>query len=233
MKLDPQALWLEELERSGAFTNYVFEHVKPHLGGSVLEVACGRGTYTRLLAKSAQRVVAVDIDESFVAEARAGTSSLGNVEIRCADVTAENYEEEFDTIVMLDILEHISDDRALLRKLARALRPSGRIVAKVPAFQSLFGAVDHAAGHCRRYSRDDLAKSLVECGFRSPDIWYFNAASIPGWWLNGIVLRRANPPATQLSLFGRLMPFVRTIDRLSRPWLGLSLFAVAERHTST
>ncbi len=232
MKPSPQAFWLEKLDQAATYTGWVFEQAQPHLTGSVLEVGCGRGTYTRLLAQSASKVVALDIDEAFVSAARAATSSLPNVELRLADVTTERYEEEFDGILMLDVLEHVSDDEGLLRALLRALRPRGRLVLKVPAFEWLYGAMDRAVGHHRRYSRDVLSERLLGSGFLSPQVWYFNAAAIPGWWLNGAFLRRTTPPAAQLSAFETLLPLVRKIDRVACNWLGLSLFAVAEKPAS-
>ena len=232
MESKPQAFWLDALGKADAFTTWVFEQARPHLGRSVLEIGCGSGTYTRLLAASAATVQAVEIDERFVAEAQAATRGLDNVTVRKADAAKERYQQEFDTVLMLDVLEHIEDDRTLLRNLAEALRPEGRLILKVPAFPWLFGTMDQAVGHHRRYTREDLAARLVDSGFHEPEMWYFNAAAIPGWWLNGVVLKRVTPPASQLTWFERVLPVVKTIDRVVRPLMGLSLFAVARKSAS-
>jgi hypothetical protein len=105
-------------------------------------------------------------------------------------------------------------------------------VLKVPAFEWLYGTMDRALGHHRRYSRELLSRRLLDCGFRSPRVWYFNAASIPGWWLNGAFLRRTIPPASQLSAFETLLPLLKGLDRVTSRWAGLSLFAVAEKPSS-
>ena len=227
-----QASWLEGLDFAGVYSDWVFEQTKPYLGPSILEIGCGRGTYTTRLAQAATRVVAIDIDEGFVKATRGATSALSNVEVRQADVSREPFDEKFDTVFMLDVLEHIAEDRALLAKLARTLRPGGRLVVKVPAFNWLFGPLDQAVGHRRRYSRAALSRDLVASGFGPPDIWYFNAAAIPGWWLNGVVLRRTMAPSTQISLFERVLPLVKAVDRFARPFAGLSLFGVAKSATT-
>ncbi|MGC4094734.1 MAG: class I SAM-dependent methyltransferase [Polyangiaceae bacterium] len=225
----PQSFWLEQLERGSRYSNWVFGEAKPYLGASILEVGCGCGTYTTHFAKLAQRVVALDIDQDFVAAAKLVTSGMANVEVRCADATKEHFEQGFDSAVMLDVLEHIEGEQEMLAKLRDVLKPGGHIVVKVPAFSWLFGAMDRAVGHHRRYTRSTLAKALTDAGFQDPKTWYFNAASIPGWWLNGVVLRRETPPSGQLSLFDRLLPVIRSVDRLAKPFVGLSIFGVARR----
>jgi hypothetical protein len=70
---------------------------------------------------------------------------------------------------------------------------------------------------------------LSDAGFARPRTWYFNALAIPGWWLNGTLLRRATPPAAQLELMDRLVPVLRAVDRVTRPVIGLSLFGTAEK----
>lgn len=225
----PQAFWLENLDRAGAYIDWVFEETRPFLGRSILEVGCGTGTYTALLGGLGARVVAMDLEDDFVRTARSAVAAFPRVEVRQGDATAQQWEQGFDTVVMLDVLEHLGDDRTMLRRLAETLEPGGRIVLKVPAFSWLHGTLDDAVGHFRRYERAGLSTLLLDSGFVRPKAWYFNAAAVPGWWLNGKLLRRTTPPASQLRLMDRLVPIMRAVDRVTRPIGGLSLFAVAER----
>ena len=102
-------------------------------------------------------------------------------------------------------------------------------LVKVPAHQALFGPMDSAIGHHRRYSRASLDALLTEAGFEAPETRYFNAASIVGWWLNGKVLRRTMPGGSQIRLFDRLVPVLRAAEEVIRPPFGLSLIAAARR----
>jgi SAM-dependent methyltransferase len=225
----PQAFWLENLDGADRYVDWVFDETRPYLGRHILEIGCGTGTYTAMLGATGARVVAMDLDEEFVRAARAATAHLGNVEVRQGDVTLQRWETGFDTIVMFDVLEHLRDDTAMLQGLRDALRPGGRLILKVPAFRWLHGSLDEAVGHYRRYNRRSLGALLSDVGFARSNAWYFNAVAVPGWWLNGRLLRRATPPAGQLKLMNRLVPVMRAVDKVTRPVVGLSLFAVAER----
>lgn len=225
----PQAFWLEHLDGAGAYVDWVFEEARPHLGQRILEVGCGTGTYTAMLGGLGAHVLALDIDERFVSAAQKVVAHFPNVEVRQGDITQGSWKGGFDTVVMFDVLEHLSDDAGMLRQLATALRPGGRLILKVPAFAWLHGTMDAAVGHYRRYEKQALADLLRQSGFADPKTWYFNAVALPGWWLNGKLLGRATPPAGQLALMDRLVPLMRAVDRVARPLVGLSLFAVAER----
>lgn len=225
----PQAFWLENLDQAGAYVRWVFDEIRPFVGQRVLEVGCGTGTYTAMLGALGARVTAMDIEEEFVRAARAGVAAFPNVEVRVGDVTQQAWESEFDTVVMFDVLEHLGDDAAMLRDLAKALQPGGRLILKVPAFAWLHGTLDTAVGHHRRYDDASIGELLRSVGFVRPRVWYFNSVALPGWWLNGKVLKRTTPPAAQIRMVDRLVPLMRVIDRVTRPIVGLSLFAVAER----
>jgi len=229
MEPTPQSFWLDRLDRAEAYIDWVFQEARPHLGSSILEVGCGTGTYTALFGRTGARVLAMDLDANFVGAARDATRALPNVDVRQGDVTTADWDGDFDTVVMLDVLEHLDDDIAMLVRLRDALRPGGRIVLKVPAFAWLHGSLDDAVGHRRRYDRARLERAFLEAGFARARTWYFNALAIPGWWLNGTVLRRVTPPAAQLELLDRLVPVFRAVDRVTRPVIGLSLFGVAEK----
>lgn len=224
-----QSFWLERLKGADAYTQWVFGELAPYLGRSILEVGCGIGTFTELLGATGAEVVALDIDPDFAAAAEAATAGQANVHVECADVTETRWHERFDTVVMLDVVEHIADDEALLRELCRALVPGGRAIVKVPAMPSIHGTLDEAVGHFRRYTRHSLEEVLARAGFTGIRAWHFNMAAVPGWWLNGKVLRRTMPPAGQLTLFNALVPLLRRLERVVRPGFGLSLMAVGER----
>ncbi len=224
-----QAFWLEHLGAADRFTAWVVSEIRPYLGRAILEVGCGTGTFTRHLAGAADRVLALDLDDRFVAAARAALADAPHVRVECADATSTPLARDFDTVVLLDVLEHIADDLGFLRKLHGALRPGGRLVVKVPAIPALYCPMDEAIGHHRRYDRRTLARVLAEAGFALDVSRPFNAAAIGGWWLNGKVLKRTIPPAEQLGAFDRLVPLISRLERLLRPPFGLSLIAAATR----
>ncbi|HEX6101616.1 MAG TPA: class I SAM-dependent methyltransferase [Alphaproteobacteria bacterium] len=227
--MSAQALWLERLEEAGNFTRWVGEAIRPHVRGRALEIGCGTGTYTELLAKWCDEVVAIDLDPAFAEAARRRFADEPKVRVMQADARRLPDLGTFDSIVMLDVLEHIEDDVSMLRLLRERLGASGRLVLKVPAMPALYGALDSAIGHHRRYSRRSLARAAAEAGLALTECRAFNLAAAPGWWLNGRILGRTHPPQTQLRLYDRLVPLFRIIDRVSGPPVGTSLIAAAAR----
>ena len=227
-----QSSWLENLRTANAYNRWILTSIAPHIRGRTLEIGCGAGTFTNHLAALSEFVTAVDIDTTFVELARRATLALTNVNVDVADATSGTWSEQFETAVALEVIEHIEDDEVVLKNIFRALTPSGCLVLKVPAGPSVFGDIDRAVGHHRRYTRPDLISALERVGFVEIDVWHFNAVGILGWWLNGKVLRRSMPPADQIRLFDLLVPTLRRVERTFRPPIGLSLFAVASKPVS-
>jgi SAM-dependent methyltransferase len=223
-----QDFWLDNLSGADAYTRWILDEARPWLGRRVLEVGCGTGTYTVPLARAGHELVSVDIDPAYAAAATQATKGMAAVTVRHADATdpAVDLGEAFDSVILFDVLEHIEHDVALLSRLRARLKPGGRIVLKVPAMKSLHSPMDDAIGHWRRYDRASLAATLGEAGFEAERLWPFNAFAVPGWWLNGRVLKRTTPPAEQVRLFNRLIPVLRPLDKALRHVMGLSLFAV-------
>jgi SAM-dependent methyltransferase len=226
--LAAQDFWLETLGDAEAYTHWILDEIKPYLGRRILEVGCGTGTYTVPLGRAGHTITGVDLDPAYAEEAARRSSPLPTVTVRQGDATdpACDLGAAFDTVMLLDVLEHIEDDETLLARLRSRLEPDGRLVLKVPAIKALYSPMDKAIGHWRRYDRAGLRGVLTAAGFSVERVWSFNAFAVPGWWLNGRLLGRETPPGGQVALFNRLIPVLRPIDRVLRHLGGLSYFAV-------
>jgi SAM-dependent methyltransferase len=227
--LGAQQFWLEQMGRTSALNRWVFSRFAGALGRDILEVGCGTGNFTRLMGESGARVLGIDIESTFVEAARAATRDQPSVRIEQADILECDWSRQFDTVVLLDVIEHLADDVAILGRLRDALVPGGRIVVKVPAMPALYGSLDEVVGHHRRYTRRGLAAALTAAEFVNISQRAFNAPGMLGWWVNGKLLRRQVPPAAQLKTFDALVPLFRAVDRVMPPGVGLSLVAVGER----
>lgn len=226
----PQAHWLDNLDRAERFHGWVIDKLGKLVGPRLLEVGCGIGTYTQHFARQGLAVTAVDVDRGFVEIAETRFAGLSNVEVRLEDATVDNGGEElWNSVVMLDVLEHLDNDDAVLRGLARRLVPQGQLVVKVPAHEWLRGSLDDAVGHYRRYSRRSLQAVFDAAGFEIERIDSFNLMATPGWFLNSRVMRRQVVAAGQIGWFERLVPLGQTIDRLDFLGLGVSLIAVGRK----
>lgn len=223
-----QTFWLNQLQQASNYNQWIFSQISPHLGQRVLEVGCGNGNFTDLLRQGRQ-VIAIDLDAAYVKAAQARLQGT-NVEIYQLDATQlatqPQWQGAFDSVVLLDVLEHIVDDHDLLQQLQLVLRPGGRLILKVPALEWLYSPMDKAIGHYRRYTPQRLRAAVRQADLSRPEVWYFNAAGIPGWWLNGSLLRRQTPPQAQVSWFNRCVPVLQAWENRLPPPVGLSLFAV-------
>jgi SAM-dependent methyltransferase len=135
----------------------------------------------------------------------------------------------FDSIVCLNVLEHVEDDARALRHLHDLLAPNGRLVLIVPALQSLYGEIDRAIGHYRRYERADLVEKLRAAGFSIEHHSAFNVIGALGWFVNGRLLKRRTVPGVQARINDCLVPLLRLEDHL-RPPIGLSWLMVGQRN---
>jgi len=133
-----------------------------------------------------------------------------------------------DTVVALNVIEHIARDVEALGSIAAMLRPGGRAVILVPAFQKLFGSLDRELGHVRRYTRSSLSRRMREAGFRIERAFYFNLVGTIGWWINARLRRVPRIPVEQLRYFDTLVPVLRLEDRVPLPF-GQSVIAIGAR----
>lgn len=222
---------LHNLERARRFNRWMADTVRPHVGGRVLEIGAGIGNLTHWLLPR-ERYVASDINPHYLHYLR--NSTVGKPYLEVARVDLEDpacfapFAQQFDTVVCLNVLEHVRDPIQALANMHGALAPGGRLVLYVPQGQGLYSSLDEALAHRVRYDRKMLAGELAKTGFALERCEDFNRASVPAWWLNGKLLRRRNFSRLQLKGYDWTVPFLRRFDRFV-PWRGLGLIAVARR----
>jgi SAM-dependent methyltransferase len=223
---------LDALAEANRFNRWMADTVSPYLGPNVLELGAGMGNLTRHLARRRKRYVATDIDREHLARLQARLQHRPNVRTALCDLTNASHFEPFhrqmDAVVCLNVLEHVEDDLAGLRNLYSTLRTNGCAIVLVPQGQGVFGTLDEALGHFRRYSAGELASKMKATGFRLETILEFNRITYPGWYLNGRILRRRTFSRFQLSIFDRLVPLWRRIDGML-PWPPTSIIGIGVR----
>lgn len=226
--------WLTDLSDAETFTSWVLAEVSPWLGERILEVGCGVGTYTRKLASKALQVVALDKNQNYADQTALLVRDHLNVKVVCGDAHQLSWLQEnaFDTVLLLDVLEHIEEHVAFAKQLASKMAPAGHMIVKVPAGVWLYSPLDVAIGHCRRYSFKTLEQALQLAGLEVVQMWSFNSLALLGWWWNGRIWKRSFPMKSHIRIFTFFLPLIRWIDRYTRPFGGMSIIAIV-RHAST
>jgi SAM-dependent methyltransferase len=225
----------EELDALAGADNYhrwIARRFAPYLGGRIVEAGAGIGTFAAALRRVAPTSALTLVEPAsnnypHLALRHGGDPRCRTVHGYLADAGADG---GADTVVAVNVLEHVEDDREFLRTAHRLLVPGGHLLIHVPAMPSLYGTLDEAFEHHRRYARSELGERLRAAGFEVLKLSYSNLPGIAAWWFTGRVLRRRTLGSRATLLYDRVMiPLIAAAERIASPPLGQSLIAIARR----
>jgi SAM-dependent methyltransferase len=216
------------MSRAPRFNAWRADTIRPFCGQRILEIGSGTGNLTKRLIPRDQ-YVASDINPLYLQTLQALTSDRPYLDVTLTDVTrGETFPHPaggFDTVVCLNVVEHVDDDVGALRNIREVLAPAGQAIVLVPQGPEVFGTLDEVLGHRRRYTVERLA---ADAGFRVKQLVHFNRVGRPAWWLNGTLLKRRKFGLGQIIMLNLLTPIFRLVDG-ALPFDALSLIAVMEK----
>jgi|CXWL01.1.fsa_nt_gi 2-polyprenyl-3-methyl-5-hydroxy-6-metoxy-1,4-benzoquinol methylase len=222
---------LHQLERARRVNRWMAAAIARWAGSRVLEIGAGIGNITTWLLPR-DRYVASDINPQYLAYMRNFALGKPYLEIDRVDLensaTFDRHRGQFDTVVCLNVLEHVRDPKVAMRNLASALAPGGRLLLYVPQGPGLYSSLDEVLGHRCRYTAAMLRGEIEAAGLTLEHLEGMNRLGVLGWWWNGKVLRRRHFGRFQLKAFDLLVPLLRRIDRFL-PGRGLGLVAIARK----
>lgn len=216
---------LEELADAVRYRRWIVSLVAPHASGLVLEIGSGTGDVAAALAGRGVRVTASEADPDRLAALRLRFDD-GSVPVRELAVPIES-DADYDAVVAVNVLEHVPDDVGALRAFRRLLRPGGRVVLFVPAFEFAMSRFDREIGHQRRYRAGTLRSALERAGFVVERVHYVNSLGLLAWVLGMRLLRLR--PSSGLALRAwdsAVVPVLRRLEARWPPPVGQSVFAV-------
>ncbi len=223
---------LNNLTGTPQYLSWLARTLRPYLGDSVLEVNAGIGNMAARLMSRRILYVAAEKDPLHLHALRNRFLRTPNVVVQRIDPESPadfgSMEECFDTVLCLNVLEYLPDPEAALVSLRRTLRPGGRIVVLVPMGPGLFGSLDRAMGHLRRFSAGEARRALESQGFEVERVWGFNKAGTPPWWVYSKLAGSRRINKLTLKIFDKTVWIWRHIDGLL-PWRGLSLIAAGRK----
>jgi 2-polyprenyl-3-methyl-5-hydroxy-6-metoxy-1,4-benzoquinol methylase len=206
--------------------------ITPYIGDRVLEVGSGMGNILQfLLAPDRDLVIGTDIDHACVDYLQEKYQDQQNVLVFPCDVCHPDFRRlkkyHIDTVVSINVLEHIQDDELALAQISEIVAAGGHIILVLPAHKYLFGSMDRSIGHYRRYDKLSLYHKLSKHHLEVLNQKYLNPVGALGWFVNGRVLHKKVPPTGQLKLFNRLMPLVCRLDDHFNSPFGLSILSIS------
>jgi glycosyltransferase involved in cell wall biosynthesis len=222
---------LARLSRAPRFNAWMADIIRGFCGDTVLEIGSGVGNLTKRLTPRA-KYVSSDINPLYLDTLSNLREGRPYLEAKYCDVTDLSsfvqLGQKYDTVICLNVIEHVGDDRAALRNIASVLRDGGRAVILVPQGPWNYGTLDEVLGHERRYTRETLTELATDCGLEVEEMIEFNRIGTAAWWLNGKVLRRRTFGLGQILALNALTPLFRKMEP-ALPLPGLSLIAVLRR----
>ena len=226
---------LEAMSFAVNYHRWILEEFRPFLGEHLVEVGAGTGSFSRLLLGEDPRTLAlVEPSEMFnhlerdIPEIGTGAEvDLYNSIFRTA-VDTIVAKRRPDTIIYINVLEHIEDDLAELRAVHEALRPGGHCLIFVPAFMWLYGDFDRRVGHFRRYSKKEIEDKCRSAGFEIVRSRYFDLAGVIPWFIKYRVLRSDALGSSAVTLYDRVaVPVAQRLESVLPAPLGKNILLAA------
>jgi SAM-dependent methyltransferase len=206
--------------------------VAPYLGKNVLELGAGIGNLTMHLSRGRKVYMATDIDAEHIARLQTRFQHRPSLRIRVCDLENTDHFHQFsepvDSVICLNVLEHVKDDMLGLRNIYDVLEPGGRAVILVPQGMGIYGSLDKVLGHWRRYSEKELRTKMEQAGFQVERVLQFNRVTRPAWFMNARILRKQTFNRFQLWIFDKMVWLWKLLDPLL-PWNPVSIIAIGTK----
>jgi glycosyltransferase involved in cell wall biosynthesis len=223
---------LDSLEQAPRFNQWMFDRITPFLGKRIAELGSGRGNLSKLL-KTKGDILLTDNREEYLDELQRRWGHLPTVKVAPLDLQdSADYkaltEFQADTVVCLNVLEHIEDDVFVLQRLQQVLPRGARLAFLVPYNPRLYSNFDRELGHFRRYQKRELEKKMTDAGFTIEKQFFFNKAGVLAWWFGNVLCRQRTITPWQLKIYNFLTPLFRVLD-YCLPIHGLSTVVISRK----
>lgn len=236
---DPAVYLGKDLEAMSFAVNYhrwILDEIRPFLGNRVVEVGAGAGSFSEmLLAERPETLTLIEpsgMFEKLSAKFAGGEPDqvqlINNTFLEASETISSDVRP--DTIVYVNVLEHIEDDRRELEAVRKALAPGGRCIIFVPAFEWLYGEFDRRVGHFRRYTKSDLEEKCLSAGFIIERNGYFDIAGVLPWFVKYRILRSSGLGSGAVAAYDRIaVPVMSRIEKFLPIPLGKNVLAVLRK----
>jgi len=224
----PDSQTLESMSQAVWYNQWTLNKFKAYLKGKILEVGCGTGNFSTHLAKYGN-LTAVDINQDYVKQAK---KKVENGEVGIGDIEKDQYffgNKKFNTIVCLNVLEHIKNDDQAIKNIHALLTKDGFLILLVPAHQFLYNLIDKSIGHFRRYEKKQLKSLLHNNDFEIVKLRTLNFLGSIGWFIAGKLLRNNKVGEVKIRIFNIISPFFLLLENLFEPPIGTSILIIARK----
>lgn len=221
------------------FNSWMYQTIKSYTYDSILEIGSGIGNISKYFILNNYSITLSDIDEFYLNSLKNDFPDRNNVKgFLSIDLQKKNFQteykklkESFDTIIMLNVLEHLENDGYAIENCRYMLKENGTFIILVPAYSFLYSRMDKELNHFRRYTAKSLKRKIVDGDFFIKNSFYFNFLGIFAW-LYGKMFRIKVLPSLEMSFFNKLVPLGKVLDKIVFKKIGLSIIVVAKKQSS-
>jgi len=228
---DSISLSLDLLKDTYNYNHWIYSFLRPFIGNVVFEVGAGTGNLTRFFLP-VEKLYCLEPDPAFCAllkKLAAVHLNMTVIEESLEAYCLKQSVQQIDTVVCVNVLEHISDDFDAVQKMANLLKPGGKLLLYVPATTWAYGAIDKNLGHYRRYSKHRLINIAAESKLRVRRIKHVNFIGAFGWWWSSRVCKEKDIAPEKARLVDRFVPYLSAFERIFPMPVGQSIFAALEK----
>jgi SAM-dependent methyltransferase len=224
-----------ELEAVGEAKNYydwIIDSFAGRIGKRAVEAGAGIGTVSDLILQRAspRELLLIEPDGGNARLLREHFQKDNRVLVHHGYLEDLASSLKADCVIAVNVLEHIERDAHFLRAANDALVASGYLLLLVPAVPAIFGSLDRAFDHFRRYNRSGLRKQLLDAGFEIETLRYLNILGVAAWFVSGRIFRRSTLSRAQVRFYDRwIVPWLRAAEKGFQPPIGQSLLAIARK----
>ncbi|HMT28064.1 MAG TPA: methyltransferase [Bacteroidia bacterium] len=230
---------LQVISDAHHFNDWMYDTIKPFCHGRILEVGSGIGNISERFFRDKQDIYLSDIRKNYrIFLSQKFPEAFSANRILDLDLVHASFDTEyssilnsFDTVFALNVVEHIKDHDEAIQNCVKLLKPGGKLIILVPAYQSIYNHLDKELYHYRRYTKKTLEKLFTKNQVQLSNSFYFNAAGIPAWFISGRLQRHKTIPKGQMNFFNSLVPVFKIVDSLLLNSIGLSVVCVGRKPT--
>lgn len=223
---------LEAISAAGTFNKWMYGTIRPFCEGRILEIGSGVGNISSFFIHEGATLALSDIREGYREKLKKQFPKQPVYNIDIVDPEFALHQKEllgtFDTCFALNVVEHVENDALAIRNMLQLLKPGGRLIILVPAYQWLYNPIDTSLGHYRRYTQHSLGE-LMKVHGALEKLFSFNFTGIAAWWMGGKLFRQDTIPKGEMKLYNTFVPVFKIVDKLVLNKAGLSVIGVLKK----
>jgi SAM-dependent methyltransferase len=223
---------LEAVAEARNYYDWIIDSFASRIGARTVEAGAGIGTVSEQILNRAKphELLLIEPDAQNAQALRKRFQNDPRVQVRHGYLEDAAPSLQVNSVIAVNVLEHVERDSEFLAAACQALIPGGYVLLLVPALPAIFGSLDRAFDHYRRYTKSGLSRQITNAGLEIESLYYLNMLGVAAWFASGRILRRTTLGRGQVRFYDRyVIPALRQIESRFHPPIGQSILAIARK----